>query len=131
MVPVISPFSFGEKAISSGQSTSVQCVMTEGDTPVNFLWAHNGEYIHSNDAVSIGKFGKKISVLAIDSVRAEDFGNYTCQVQNSAGIATHTAQLLVNGLCIHITKGFLIFLWFCKFVYPFYSLFFRAGGNLF
>lgn len=98
MVPVISPFTFGEKALSSGQSANVQCAMIEGDLPVNFLWAHNGEYIHSNDAVSIGKFGKKISVLSIDSVRAQDIGNYTCQVQNSAGIKSHTAQLLVNGL---------------------------------
>lgn len=49
------------------------------------------------EGVTIGSFGKKISVLAIDSVAEHHAGNYTCLARNRAGTASHTSELIVKG----------------------------------
>lgn len=105
--PKIMPFTFGDDPFHAGQSATLQCTVSEGDLPLNILWTFNSEPISSHMEISTAKIGRRVSVLTIESVAGHHVGNYTCRGENSAGIASYTAQLVVNGLCnIHILKLF-------------------------
>ena len=51
----------------------------------------------TNDGVVITRNGQKISMLAIDAVKARHRGNYTCYAQNKGGHTNHSAYLSING----------------------------------
>ena len=40
---------------------------------------------------------QKISMIAIDAVKARHRGNYTCYAQNRAGVAQQSSYLSING----------------------------------
>lgn len=91
------PFDFGEDPINSGELTSLTCSVNKGDLPIHIIWLHNNETVSENEGISIMQVNKKISTLSIDSVQAEHAGMYTCIAKNSAGYASHSAELKVNG----------------------------------
>lgn len=45
----------------------------------------------------ITRNGQKVSMLAIDAVKARHRGNYTCFASNKGGIAHYSAYLKING----------------------------------
>lgn len=94
----ILPFDFGENAVNSGDMATVQCAVPKGDFPIRFSWTHNGKDIDLRDGISISKINKRISTLSIESVIAEDGGNYTCVAENPAGASSYTATLNVIGI---------------------------------
>lgn len=96
--PKILPFSFGEAPFEAGQSTSVQCMVSVGDSPLSIDWAIDGIPLESSPERMISKVTGKLSLLSIEAVMARHAGNYTCRVVNAAGHSTHEARLLVNGL---------------------------------
>lgn len=65
---------------------------------MDFAWLLNGQPVEEVEGVTIGSFGKKISVLAIDSVAEHHSGNYTCLASNRAGTASYTTELIVKGI---------------------------------
>lgn len=71
--------------------------MASGDMPVTFAWQLNGKSIEDFNEINVGSFGKKISVLSIDSISREHVGNYTCIATNRAGISSFTTELAVKG----------------------------------
>lgn len=81
-----------------GESATVQCSISIGDLPIRFRWLLNGEAIESLTGTTMGSFGKKTSVLNIDSLTEKHAGNYTCLVRNRAGTSLHTSLLIVNGI---------------------------------
>ena len=97
VIPQILPFSFGEEAMNTGDSTSLTCTITKGDLPVEITWSHNNTNLTNDGNIVILKMSRKISTLSFDSVQAEHLGGYTCTARNSAGSSTHTAFLNVNG----------------------------------
>ncbi|CAH0555683.1 unnamed protein product [Brassicogethes aeneus] len=96
VLPKIQPIFFGEEVPLSGETVSVQCVVSIGDMPIQFSWMLNGKPISEQNNINIGSFGKKISVLSIDNVSEEHIGNYTCLASNRAGISSESAELLVK-----------------------------------
>lgn len=80
-----------------GDSTTVQCSITSGDLPVVFTWMLNGAPIRTEDGITSSAFGKKTSVLSIDSLTEIHAGNYTCLASNKAGMTSYTAELVVKG----------------------------------
>lgn len=98
--PKIAPFSFGEEPLYYGEPTTVTCVLTGGDMPINVTWLLNDQRIYPDDDISLSKVGKHTHILNIDSVNAEHSGNYSCVASNKAGTAAQTANLAVNGLSI-------------------------------
>lgn len=50
--------------------------------------------------MGFSSFGKKTSVLNIDSVDEQHAGNFTCMASNSAGTSTYTTKLVVKGTSI-------------------------------
>lgn len=93
----LKPFFFGEEPLKEGDTVAVQCVILSGDLPASMAWILNGNLLHSNDNVGITKSGSKIISLTIESVSANDAGNYTCVGENNVGVVTYTSTLLING----------------------------------
>lgn len=58
----------------------------------------NGTEIDESFGVSIGKMGRRLSVLNIDYVNGYHAGNYTCLAANKAASVSYTAELIVNGI---------------------------------
>lgn len=81
----------------SGQYVQVQCLISDGDLPISFSWDLNGRELDEFPEIVASKMGKRSSILSIESVSYTNTGNYTCTARNAAGIARHTAQLLING----------------------------------
>lgn len=79
---------------------SVQCSISGGDRPIHVTWLFNGvELPRRNEyEITLSKVTKNVHILAIDSIYAKHAGNYTCVATNRAGLAQHTADLIVNGL---------------------------------
>lgn len=102
MLPKLLPFSFGDEPASLGESTTVQCSISLGDLPVQFFWRLNNETAEDIQGVNVAKFGKKTSVLSIDSLAEKHAGNYTCLATNKAGTTSHHAELVVNGKYLHV-----------------------------
>lgn len=60
-------------------------------------WYLSDQPAESLQGVSLSKLGKRINVLSIESVSGQHAGNYTCLAKNTAGMASHSATLVVNG----------------------------------
>ena len=97
MVPRIVPFDSNDEPITSGQPVTLQCSVSEGDLPIKFRWSFHGKELSSQMGISTVRLNSRVSLLSIDSIAAGHAGNYTCTAQNSAGLANHTAALLVQG----------------------------------
>jgi len=79
------------------------CSVTKGDLPLKIWWTFKGNddefpyNLTTNDGVVITRNTQKISVLAIEAVKARHKGNYTCLAQNKAGVSQQSSYLLING----------------------------------
>jgi Immunoglobulin I-set domain/Immunoglobulin domain len=98
VLPQIVPFSFGDETTNAGDIASVTCTVVKGDTPIAIIWLFNGTEIVSNDEITISKVGKKISMLSIESARADHVGDYACVAKNAAGATNISSYLYINGL---------------------------------
>jgi len=79
------------------------CSVTKGDLPLKLWWTFKGDdeglpyNLTTNDGIVITRNTQKISVLAIEAVKARHKGNYTCFAQNKAGVSQQSSYLLING----------------------------------
>lgn len=97
--PTIFPFDFGEESVDTGTMATINCAVTKGDTPISISWLFNGEPVQSGyDSVMVTKSGQRISMLAIESVRPEHSGIFTCIARNRAGEMQHSSELKVIGI---------------------------------
>lgn len=101
--PQILPFDFGNEPLDAGDLTSIQCVVSKGDYPINLTWTFNGEPIRDYNAINIAQNNKKVSTLTIESAEAFHSGNYSCVATNLAGSVSHTSTLIINGDCFHVS----------------------------
>lgn len=101
--PKILPFNFGDEDYTEGMSAQLQCIVTEGDLPVDIRWVVAGKGGASDAGISVTKIGAKSSILNIDSVDASHAGSYTCTARNAAGKSSYSAQLTVVGTCCLIS----------------------------
>lgn len=106
-MPTIVPFTFGDEELNLDESISAMCSITKGDSPISIWWKFNGEgsegmsyNLTTNDGIVITRTSQKVSMLAIDSVKARHRGNYTCFASNKGGYAQHSAYLAINGSMI-------------------------------
>lgn len=83
--------------MNSGDTVSVQCTISGGDLPAEVTWTMNDRPLEPYLEIITEKRGKRINILMIDSVSAKHAGNFTCIVENAAGIAYHSAELIVIG----------------------------------
>jgi Immunoglobulin domain len=103
VLPQIIPFSFGEEEVNFDEAVTATCTITKGDQPIKIWWSLSDSdlgmdrNLSSSDGVMITRNSQKISMLAIEAVKARHRGNYTCYAMNKAGLALHSAFLAVNG----------------------------------
>jgi len=103
VLPQIFAFSFGEEEINLDETVTVTCTITKGDAPIHVWWTLSDtesgmdRNLSSNDGVVISRSSQKISMMAIEAVKARHNGNYTCHAQNKAGVTQHSAFLAING----------------------------------
>jgi Immunoglobulin domain len=96
-------FNFGDEEINFDESVSTMCSITKGDSPLHIWWTFISDTdslalnLTSNDGVVISRSAQKLSVLAIEAVKARHRGNYTCFAKNKAGLSQSSAFLSVNG----------------------------------
>lgn len=95
--PRIIPFYFEENPLQSGQYAQINCLVAEGDLPIEITWTLNDKSIDSFAEISVAKVGKRSTILTIESVSYTSAGNYSCQAKNKAGKTEYITQLLVNG----------------------------------
>lgn len=99
--PKIAQFRFDDdEPMNFGDQASVQCSISGGDRPIHVSWKLNGVELQRRNEyeITLSKVTKNVHILAIDSISANHAGNYTCVATNRAGVAQHTANLIVNGL---------------------------------
>lgn len=96
--PRITPFSFEDNPLHEGQYTQINCLVAEGDLPIEIDWELNGKKVNEFVA-SIAKVGKRSSLLTIETVSYANIGNYSCKARNQAGHSEFITQLQVNGYC--------------------------------
>lgn len=98
LVPLqILHFDFGEEAVNSGDMATTNCAVTKGDFPIEIVWLFNGKPIDSSLGITVGYMNKRISTISIESVSAENAGEYTCIAKNPAGVTSYSAKLNING----------------------------------
>ena len=90
VAPVIGPFSFGDHEYTLGMSAQINCIVIEGDLPVDISWTFHGPS-SAMAGVETMKFGSRSSVLNIDSVGVDHAGNYTCIARLEADL-----EVLIN-----------------------------------
>lgn len=94
------PFSFGETPFEAGETTSVQCLISSGDLPLNISWLLNNASISATngiDGITEARSSARIAALTIESVSHNHVGRYSCIATNAAGSASYESALLVNG----------------------------------
>ncbi|XP_067142264.1 follistatin-related protein 4-like isoform X1 [Centruroides vittatus] len=91
-IPKIIPFHF-MSTVQEGERQQVMCSVVAGDPPFTFTWKKDGAEISKSIKI---KMDELYSVLIIPFVRSEDIGNYSCIVQNEAGIDQYTAALYMK-----------------------------------
>ena len=91
------PLSFGSSVLNEGSFAQLSCVVSEGDEPLTLSWSFHGHNLTSDLGISTTDLGTRTSILMIPSVAHKHVGNYTCKAINSAGYASNTAELKVNG----------------------------------
>lgn len=110
VLPTIVPFSFGEEQINLDNSVMASCSVMKGDLPLNVWWRFtpsddSSSYnLTTNDGVVIMRTSQKISILAIDAVKARHMGNYTCFAQNNGGATHYSTYLAIHGSIINIFR---------------------------
>ena len=99
------PFLFPNKLLNEGMRSAVSCQILEGSLPITFRWDKDGQPLQGSsglfepvlDGVVIRSNDEYSSTLIIDHLKFEHRGNYTCVATNAAGLASHSAELTVNG----------------------------------
>ena len=95
--PDIVPFSFGRAVVNQGEFAQLICVVSRGDQPLSITWSLKGDIVSSDPVLSTTMIGQQTSLLSISSVDYQHSGVYTCRAENSAGVSSYSAELLVNG----------------------------------
>lgn len=104
VLPQIVPFSFGEDEVNFDDSVTATCSIIKGDLPLTVWWRFTESdesmsyNLTTNDGIVVTRPSQKISILAIDAVKARHRGNYTCFAQNKGGSSQFSTYLAVNGL---------------------------------
>ncbi|XP_065563443.1 cell adhesion molecule Dscam1-like isoform X11 [Artemia franciscana] len=94
--PKLSSFDFGDDQIFAGSVAQTTCVVTEGESPIEFQWSFTGSSVSNKMGISVIKAGPRASLLIIDPVSPGHSGEYACTARNRAGTTSHTALLHVH-----------------------------------
>lgn len=95
--PSILPFDFQDELLREGMRARLQCIVSEGDSPITIKWLKDGHPLGEHMGVILKDMDEYSSILAIKMITPRHNGLYTCMAKNAAGVASHSARLSVNG----------------------------------
>lgn len=107
-LPHIMPFEV-EENINVMDSIQMTCHVSKGDQPVKIMWTFNGQSVTPRMGINTQDFGKRTSLLSIQSVLESHSGNYTCTARNSAGSVNHTVEVYIKGTVLSVAAGVIQF----------------------
>ena len=82
-----------------GDNVHLSCIAAKGDLPFRVTWSFESDSRNEiPPGVSFIKLGRTPNILIIPIVSHLHSGNYTCEISNVAGRATHSTNLIVNGM---------------------------------
>ncbi|MCL4149339.1 UNVERIFIED_CONTAM: hypothetical protein GTU68_013862 [Idotea baltica] len=86
-------------SLTSGSRIAVQCVLVQGDPPVELQWFHNHRLAHKTPGVTVTPLGQFVLALVIDKVAPIHAGNYTCRATSGRADSSdsHSSILRVHG----------------------------------
>ncbi|GAB6026603.1 Down syndrome cell adhesion molecule-like protein 1, variant 2 [Chamberlinius hualienensis] len=93
--PQIAPFSFPPK-LHVGTRARLQCVVTDGDLPITFLWTKDGQSLTHDLELVIKQDDEFSSSLTFQTIQTKHNGNYTCVARNAAVTTNFSANLVVD-----------------------------------
>uniref|UniRef100_T1IHT8 Down syndrome cell adhesion molecule-like protein Dscam2 n=1 Tax=Strigamia maritima TaxID=126957 RepID=T1IHT8_STRMM len=94
--PKITPFFFQEDVVRQGSRARLQCVVSDGDTPMTIKWLKDGSEISKALGITIREIDEYSSILMIPAINPQHNGNYTCVAINKAANTHFTTKLAVN-----------------------------------
>lgn len=94
--PDIMPFSFSKNA-ALGQKAMLTCAVTSDSESLEIQWSHNGRRVENTASKYATFVTANIATLTIETVSADDMGNYTCTASTRLGRDSYTAALVVEG----------------------------------
>lgn len=92
--PIIVPFNVPNELVT-GAKVKLMCSVSKGSHPFQFRWMLNGIVVREDEDLFLQQLDDA-NILNIRQLQAKHNGNYTCQVTNQFGSASHTASLYVN-----------------------------------
>ncbi|XP_022240704.1 Down syndrome cell adhesion molecule-like protein 1 homolog isoform X2 [Limulus polyphemus] len=93
-LPQIIPFDLPAR-VREDSTIVLTCSINKGDPPFEMEWLRNGRQLPAELGVTVQKH-KKFTILALNDVKPQHGGNYTCVVSNAGGTATHSTILSVD-----------------------------------
>ena len=93
------PINFDSERFLEGDFVQSNCVLRNGDKPIQFSWLFNGHLLSNSENIEISRMGRRSSILTLDPVKGHNRGNYTCTASNVAGVSSVHTLLRVNGTC--------------------------------
>ena len=109
LLPLILPY----ETVHVHTYVQLTCVVSAGDLPIDFTWLLNGRRLKTSAQLGYTSVvvSHQTSLLIIANVGIDQAGNYTCLVNNSAGHASTSIQVKVNGnlMCLETVALFAIF----------------------
>ncbi|KAG8174364.1 hypothetical protein JTE90_011416 [Oedothorax gibbosus] len=96
------PFFFPSN-VKEGDKVLVTCTASGEISTMNRKWLKDGLKIEENNRVKIFHHSE-YSSLIINSVLAEDSGNYTCTVSGDPTAPSYTAELVIQGPPVWLSK---------------------------
>lgn len=101
--PDIMPFSFSKNA-ALGQNTMLTCAVTGGSESLEIQWSHNGRRVENTASKYATFVTANIATLTIETVSADDMGNYTCTASNRLGRDSYTTALVVEAAPVWLSE---------------------------
>ncbi|UYV62106.1 Dscam [Cordylochernes scorpioides] len=99
---IIEPFTF-QKPGRLGQRTAAICLVSATTEDVRFTWLKDGQPLQQTEDVLVTN-SVGTSLLTLQNIKSSSEGNYTCQVETSRGMESHTALLRVEAPPQWVTK---------------------------
>lgn len=94
--PLIIPISYDEN-VYVGDAFNLFCQIPKGDKPIVIKWSFRGFDDSRGIQIVTNRVTDTTSVLSISNATAAHSGTYMCTATNSAGSATFSINMTVNG----------------------------------
>ncbi|XP_076371531.1 cell adhesion molecule Dscam1-like isoform X2 [Tachypleus tridentatus] len=92
--PKIIPFELPSR-VREGSAIALTCSINQGDPPFKMEWLKHSRHLPPELGINV-QIHERFTILALNNVKPDHGGNYTCVVSNAGGTASHSILLSVD-----------------------------------